>query len=129
MNMNVVYGLSTVVAGVDNGAKAFLSDTEDVGGLLHSLHHPTQQTGILHVEQARIVYFGDQQDVNGGLRVPIGKGEKLLVLINRRNGNLFGGDFAENAIIVHGVSFQSKVVDSGFENTTEKKGMEEKPKE
>lgn len=101
MNVQVLHGLSSIGAGVDDGAiavvKALLCRdlrrsgeqlAEECGGFAAEL------TGV---EQTRDVFAGDDQNMHGRLRIDIRKRNHILILVDQfgRDGSV--DDFAKQA--------------------------------
>src|SRR5262249_54228720 len=101
VEMKMIDGLSAVVAAVNDGAKTLVGQSERLCRLLNGLQGAAHEGGILNVHDRLVVRFRNQQDMDGSLGVQIAEREKLLVLIDRLDRDLFRRDAAKDALVWH----------------------------
>jgi len=99
VDVQVVDGLATIGAGVDNQAVAFgkILGTGDLSGGGDQM---AEHGGILGrgMGQRGEVLFGDDQNVHRCLRIDVRKREDVAILIEALDGDGARGDFAEQTI-------------------------------
>src|SRR5687767_13234215 len=71
VDVEVVDGLSAVVAIVDDGAEPSFVHVFLAGYFLHDLHGASQDSGIFHIHDRRMVRARNHQNVNRRLRIVI----------------------------------------------------------
>ncbi len=102
MHVEVFDRLAAVVAGIDDEAVAF-GEVLLAGDLGGGGEQMSDQSGVFggSVCERGEVLPGDDEDVDGCLRVDVGEGEQLLVLVEASDGDCAGGDLAEEAVGGH----------------------------
>ncbi len=98
MKMEVVDGLAAVFSGVDDHAVAF-AEALVAGNQGRSVEKVTEEVAVLSVgivERGKVL-AGNDEDVDGRLRVNVREGVAELVLIDGSGGDGSLGDFAEEA--------------------------------
>ncbi len=99
MKMQMSDGLTAVVAGISDEPETVVEILLPchVGGSVQEL---AEQLGMIAgcVGERRDVLPGDNEQMNRRLRVHVGKGDYLIVFIDKFNGNGARGDFAEDAV-------------------------------
>jgi hypothetical protein len=98
VQVEMVYRLSTILARVDYGAVAFIEPLLacDLG------YNPEQMTEQRSLCRRRFrkradVPARDDEHMRGGVRVKVGKGDALIILIDTGGGNASIDDLAEQA--------------------------------
>ncbi len=96
--MEMINGLTSMIAAIEDGTEATSGDSELRGDMLRGLKEILKNVRIFQcdIEHIGNVFFRDDQDMNRRLRTNIAKSEDPLVLENllRREGAL--GDFTKN---------------------------------
>lgn len=109
MEVEMIHGLAAVFAGVDDDAIAFAKAlvAGDCGGCREEVAEQIAIRGAGIVERGK-VFAGNDENVDGRLRVEIGEGVTELVLVDGggRDGTI--GDLAEEA--GHGVTSLARPV-------------------
>lgn len=97
-------GLAAVGAGVDYEAIAAF-EMLCAGDFAGGGEQFAEQGGVFGqgLGMGGDVAFGDDEHVHGGLRVEVGEGEGVGVLVQALDGDLAGDDFAEEAVGGQGV--------------------------
>jgi len=99
-------GLASAGADVEDGAVSLLDIalTGDVGG---GEVAAADEFGVggLGLFQSGKMFFGDDENVGGGLRVDVFEGEDVVVFVDFPGGNFTGEDAAEEAIGIGHVEF------------------------
>jgi hypothetical protein len=110
MQVQVLDNLAAFSAGVDNQLVAFLKDTLVLRYLLGSLYHAVEQRhfGIGKMIQRLNMFSRYNQDMYRCLRVQVGEGDYLIVLIEKFTRDFSRGNFTENAI--HLISLPSLIL-------------------
>jgi hypothetical protein len=103
MEMQVIYGLAAVFAGIDDDAIAFTEAfvSGDCGGCVEEMAENVAVLRAGAIERGP-VSAGNDEDVDGSLRMKVGEGVTELVLVDGGRGDGAIGDFAEKA--GHGVT-------------------------
>jgi hypothetical protein len=96
MEMQVIHGLAAVCAGIDNDAIAF-AEAFVAGNLSSRLEKMAEEIAMLstRVIERGNVFAGNDEDMDGRLRVKVSEGVTELVLIDGGGGDGTIGDFAE----------------------------------
>jgi hypothetical protein len=91
--------LSGAGADVEDGAVALLDVAlaSDLGGGEVAAADDFGIGGLGFFESGKM-FFGDDEDVSGGLRVDVFEGEDLVVFVNLLGGDFAGDDAAEEAV-------------------------------
>jgi hypothetical protein len=105
----MIHGLAAVCAGVDNDAVAF-SESLVARNFGRSLEEMAEEVAVFNagIVQRGKVFAGNDEDVDGRLRMNIGEGVAQLVLIDSGRGNGAIGNFAKEA--GHGVTSRARSV-------------------
>jgi len=100
VKVEVAHGLSAIAFAIKDEARAPVGAAELLRELLGFEDHAADQGAILGIElhEARDVLFGDDEEMNRGLRRYVVEGEHFVVLINRARGDFAAGDLAEDAV-------------------------------
>src|SRR6185312_5984972 len=97
-------GLSSIGAGVDDYPVAAVQSLlpGDIGGGRKKM---AEELLVFRgrVSQRSEMLLRDHEQVGRGLRVQVGKGEGVVVLVDAGGGDCSGGDFAEDAVGAHGL--------------------------
>ncbi len=97
--MEVVDGLATVVASVDDEAVAAVEmvGAGEIGGFGEE---GAEEDGVVRdgVGEGSDVASGDEEEVGGGLGVDVGEGEEIGGFVDALRGDGSGDDFAEEAV-------------------------------
>lgn len=61
---------------------------------------PSDEFGVMRIRflQSSEVFFGDYENVGGGLRIDVFKGKNVIVFVNLFRGNFAAEDTAEKAV-------------------------------
>ncbi len=99
MHMQMVHRLPAIRARVDHNTIA-AREAFVAGNFGGGFKQGAEERGVAG---GGVVKRGDvparnDENVDRGLGVDVGKGEKILILVNRPGGNLTGGDFAKETI-------------------------------
>jgi hypothetical protein len=99
-------GLSGTGADVEDGAVALL-DVALAGDLGGGQVAAADQFGVggLGLFQSGNMFFGNDEDVGGGLRVDVFEGENVVVLVDFLGGNFAAQNAAEQAVGIGHVRF------------------------
>jgi hypothetical protein len=103
MEMQVIHGLTTVFAGIDDDAVAF-AEAFVARNRGRCVEEVTENVAVLSagVVERGEVFAGNDENVDGGLRMKIGEGVTQVVLVDGGGGDGAIGDFAKEA--GHGVT-------------------------
>ena len=101
MDVKVEDGLSGTGADVEHGAVSVfdVALASDMGGGEMALSDDFGVFG-LRLFQSGKMFFGNDEDMRGGLGIDVFEGEDVGVLVNLFGGNFSGNDFAEEAVVV-----------------------------
>ena len=107
MQMQVIYGLSAVGAGVDDDAKTVVEVLllSDLFGCVEKLAE--NFAGGRSLRERRIMLFGDDQQVNRSLWINVWKCEDGIVFVHACDRDHIAGDLAEEAV---GVSSHERML-------------------
>jgi hypothetical protein len=109
VDVEVEYGLSGAGADVEDGAVSLLDVAlaGDVGGGKVAAADDFCVGGLGLFESGKM-FFGDDQDVSGGLRVDVFEGEDVVVVVDFFGGNFAAEDAAEEAVGIGHFLFTSR---------------------
>jgi hypothetical protein len=109
MKMEMIHGLASVFAGVDDNAIAF-AESFLAGNFSGRLEKMAEEFPVLctRVVKRGKVFAGDDENVDRRLRMNVGECVTHLVLVDGGRGNRSIGDFAEEA--GHGATSRAKPV-------------------
>jgi hypothetical protein len=96
--MNMVYGLATILSRIDHGAIAFLQSFR-AGNLCRGPMQMANQGIVLFpgMGDGSYVFAGNNEDVDGGLRMDVGERIALFILIDSFGWNASIDDLAKYA--------------------------------
>jgi len=98
VDVQMVDRLAAVGAGVDDQAVA-VGKVLCAGDFAGGVEELAEALGVVlrGVRVRSDVVFGDDEDVDRRLRIDVGEGEGVLVLVDAGGGDFAGDDFAEEA--------------------------------
>jgi hypothetical protein len=111
MNVEMKHGLTGAGADVEDGAVSLLEVAlaGDLGGGEVAAADDFGVGGLGFFESGKM-FFGDDQDVSGGLRVDVFEGEDVVVLVDFVGGDFAAEDAAEEAIGIGHFLFTSRTI-------------------
>lgn len=98
----MVYGLPTILAIVNYDAIA-VTQSGVGGNLAHHAEQVTEESVVfaMGVGEAGNGFFGDDQNVSGGLGADVVEGEAEIIFVDDISGNFAADNFAKNSV-AHG---------------------------
>jgi hypothetical protein len=98
MEVQVRDGFSGVASIVDHDSKATFRDPGFGGDFRHGAEHAAEQGGVsfaIGFGEARNAALRNEEEMHGGLRLDIAKGQKIVRFMDDIGWDLAGSDFFE----------------------------------